>query len=434
MLLKLNRSDVVLSYLSQLLNYGSSILVLPLILSSVSTEELGIWYLFSSFGALIRLLDLGVGQTILRQTSYLVSGSNQFSIEGVKLNRNNERKENSISILYIAARQRYKRLTIYVFVAIVSLSLYVHLKYSDYLFQWCIYGITSLFLFNNSFLVKIVEGKSNYSMTQSALLISKIFFLVLVYFLVQYFGALDALILSYLVSNFIYIVYIRISFFRSNSVDTSQPVDNDLMSVISVHSRRFLLISSSVYLLNNTPLLLGSIFLDLETVGIIGITLKLFDILKNFSKVYFNINMPKISSMAVNVGLHSTFYKFLKLQVVTIGLYLLGFSILSTLGQLILRFFKEDLSLAPPSFIYLYGLHIFLELIYGNSVTYLSSINIVRHHKASVLTAIMVFVISYIGLTMTQSYLIIPMALLLCNTAYNLWKWPILAYRESKHE
>jgi O-antigen/teichoic acid export membrane protein len=77
------RSAVGWSFVATALKFGSALLVLPLVLRRIPPEELGLWYVFLSFGALVMLVDFGFAQTVSRVTAYLWAGARELHPYGL---------------------------------------------------------------------------------------------------------------------------------------------------------------------------------------------------------------------------------------------------------------------------------------------------------------------------------------------------------------
>src|SRR5262249_17674540 len=71
------------SFLATALRFGWALFILPLVLRRVPPEELGLWYVFLSLGALASLIDFGFAQTINRAAGYLWAGAAELSPYGV---------------------------------------------------------------------------------------------------------------------------------------------------------------------------------------------------------------------------------------------------------------------------------------------------------------------------------------------------------------
>ena len=74
MKIKSGFKDVVWSYVGTFLRFGSSLLVLPFILKTIPSEQLGIWYIFQTLNSLVALLDFGFSGTVVRNVAYSWAG------------------------------------------------------------------------------------------------------------------------------------------------------------------------------------------------------------------------------------------------------------------------------------------------------------------------------------------------------------------------
>ena len=74
--IKVGKRDIIWSYLGSFFQYCTSLIILPLILSNILEEELGLWYSFASIGTLVTYLDFGFSTTLVRNITYAWSGAN----------------------------------------------------------------------------------------------------------------------------------------------------------------------------------------------------------------------------------------------------------------------------------------------------------------------------------------------------------------------
>ena len=73
--IQITRRDIIWSYASYILQTGAGLLILPIILNKLPSNELAVWYIFLSITALVNLLDFGLQPTIMRNVSYIYSGA-----------------------------------------------------------------------------------------------------------------------------------------------------------------------------------------------------------------------------------------------------------------------------------------------------------------------------------------------------------------------
>src|SRR4051794_21887006 len=79
------RSPLSWSFVATALRFGSAVLLLPLMLRRILSDELGLWYIFVSLGAFAALLDLGFAPTVVRSAGYLWAGSAVLIPFGIEL-------------------------------------------------------------------------------------------------------------------------------------------------------------------------------------------------------------------------------------------------------------------------------------------------------------------------------------------------------------
>jgi O-antigen/teichoic acid export membrane protein len=82
---RISRSAISWSLIAAALRFGSALLLLPLILWRIPSDELGLWYVFISLGALAALMDLGFAHSVTRSAGYLWAGSRTLLPFGIDL-------------------------------------------------------------------------------------------------------------------------------------------------------------------------------------------------------------------------------------------------------------------------------------------------------------------------------------------------------------
>ena len=115
MKIKSGFKDVVWSYVGTFLRFGSSLLVLPFILKTIPSEQLGIWYIFQTLNSLVALLDFGFSGTVVRNVAYSWAGVADLSHSGFSKGR---KKKSNINLLWqiISVSRR-----VYLIISIIAL-------------------------------------------------------------------------------------------------------------------------------------------------------------------------------------------------------------------------------------------------------------------------------------------------------------------------
>lgn len=76
-------SAVAWSFVFTIVRIGGNLLVLPLMLRKLPSEDLGFWYVFLSLAGISSLVDMGFFPTMSRVTAYLWAGAKEIPVHGV---------------------------------------------------------------------------------------------------------------------------------------------------------------------------------------------------------------------------------------------------------------------------------------------------------------------------------------------------------------
>ena len=126
MKIQITKKDIIWSYASHILQTGSGVFLLPIILNKLSPEELAIWYVFLAITALVTLLDFGLLPTIMRNISYIFSGARELSKEGVVIQKAEMDIDYGLLKSMIKTTKRLYMIIAFIVALIMSVS-YTHL-------------------------------------------------------------------------------------------------------------------------------------------------------------------------------------------------------------------------------------------------------------------------------------------------------------------
>ena len=75
---KIKSSGTFMTWLNQFVNFGSTLFILPLLLTKFDALEISFWFLVNVFMQLARLADSGFGPTLIRAVSFFKAGSTEL--------------------------------------------------------------------------------------------------------------------------------------------------------------------------------------------------------------------------------------------------------------------------------------------------------------------------------------------------------------------
>lgn len=119
---KVTKKDVLFGYIAQIFNYGTGIIVLPVILHKLSASEIGMNYVMLSVGALAQMVDFGFSGQIGRNVTYVLSGANKiFRGQIETIGNRNEIDYKLLRTIIDASKFLYRRLSIAVLLLLLTL-------------------------------------------------------------------------------------------------------------------------------------------------------------------------------------------------------------------------------------------------------------------------------------------------------------------------
>ncbi|MGL5963453.1 MAG: hypothetical protein ACRCZ2_03505, partial [Fusobacteriaceae bacterium] len=210
--MKITNKDVIWSYSSQIFQMGASLFILPIILKKLPSEEIGIWYVFMSFSALINLLDFGLSPTFSRNISYIFSGAKKLSSEGINSEVSNEVNYSLLKNTINSVKKIYMGISLVVVSVFGTIgSVYIaslvnnnqNLSYNSIMLAWIIYIISLAFNFYYYYFTPLLMGRGLIKESHKTIVFSKIGYLILAYILIQLNYGLLGIAIANLISSFV---------------------------------------------------------------------------------------------------------------------------------------------------------------------------------------------------------------------------------------
>jgi hypothetical protein len=118
MLNRLQNSAVVWSWMSNGLRLALGVLLLPLVLRNLSSEELGMYYVLLSLVALAPVIDFGFSPTIIRFVSYAMGGAETLQAHGFPKATNAAPNSRLLWQLFFTTRTLYRYMSAAVLVVV----------------------------------------------------------------------------------------------------------------------------------------------------------------------------------------------------------------------------------------------------------------------------------------------------------------------------
>lgn len=438
---QVGRKALFWGYIAQFVQYGTALLILPVILNKLPSEDMAIWYIFIAINSIVSLVDFGFSPSISKQVSFVYSGVTSLKKDGVA----NEVTENCINVnilndLYKTCLLLYKRIAIAIgFILLTLGSVYLFSVVNEIctsiIISWLLFSASLVYSFYYEYILVFIRGRGLIAEMNRLIIISKFIQILTLYILIFLNLGLLSLVISNFVSTFIlrflgrnYMIepeYMKVIKEKHNY--------NDLTNVIWYNAKRYGIASLGVVLLAQSNIFLSGMFLSLKSVSELGLTIQFFAILAVVARVPLTSYMPKFSSLFVENNIREIRRYFFICQLQCYIIYIFGCSMILYFGNLVLIEFIHSKTMLPQSSVLiLYSIFYLMELTHGNCVTLISAENNVIYYKTAIVSGIISISTTFVLLYLDMGIYSFPLGLIMGGLPYNVWKWPLYVYNRLK--
>lgn len=442
MTIQISKSDVIWSYLGYILKVSSNLILLPVILRHLTSEELGCWYVFLSIGALVQLMDLGFTPTIMRNISYAFSGATCLKKEGIFSRQKLTQKPN-YELIY---KLKYLSKKLYMYISIVAFLLLMTIG-SCYLFfiteqlesgkifaAWSIYVVAIFVNCYYSYWIPVLSGIGKIKESQQAIVISQLGYIFVGYAGLAILDGISALAVAFLISGIVQRWFSKHYFMKNtieHKVKMSQEEYQELFQVIWHTARKMGLVSVGAFLILQANTLICSTYFDLKTTAQYGLTLQVITVISVFSATMFRSYLPSINEARITNDQEKLKRHLALTTIVGWSTFLLCAILLILFGDAVLGSIGSKTSLLPQNMLILMVIYLFLEFNHSNFATFIVTNNEVPFVKASIYSGIAILILSLIFINFTgRSLWCLLISQAVVQLTYNNWKWPMVVMQQ----
>jgi hypothetical protein len=309
---RVSRSAISWSLIATALRFSSALFLLPLILWRIPPDELGLWYVFISLGALAALLDFGFAHASTRSAGYLWAGARTLLPFGINLadpvetdtaGRAINRAPNLHMLSNLVASLR-----LYYFAAGGLLFLLLTTAGGAWIWRrsaglanaqslrlaFLVYGAGVSLGFANRFWSSLLAGtnavKEAQQITAACLLVN----LCLAGAGLLAGWGIWALVLGAFVAGFAERLIGRTVFQRLVSVPAGR-FDFSVIRILWPNAWRTAAVGLGAYMILEANILICSVFLDLRTTASYGLSLQAVTLLVELSSIWVRVKLPAIN-------------------------------------------------------------------------------------------------------------------------------------------
>lgn len=439
----LRKTDVIWSYLGQIVNYGVHILLTPIISVKLSSYELGLWYTFTSIFTLINFFDTGFSPLIMRNAAYCMGGAKVLLKEGIL---SHEAQSGTgcnyglLKTLYKTARKLYGSMAAVFFVLLMLAGIpyiqFITKSYfkTEYLLAWIIYSCGIALNIFMIFLPAFLKGVGSIAEVQRSYAIGRGMQLILSIAGVMAGYGIVALAVGFVCGNVIICIMTYVHYVKNWRRDIlkakAEMTQRKVLAVLWFNAKKLGLVAIGRYMATQGNIVICSTFLSLEVSACYGLTVQALQAISSISMIYLQAVVPAISSAKVEQNtekekkLFSTAIVIYWLTYLAAGVAVMAFAnpVLELIGANTQLLGMPVLLLAVIAFFLQYNQICFsLYIGMGNEVPYM---------KGEFFSGLAVIACAFVTVKYsTWGVVGILLAQGLVQACYNDWKWPLSVCR-----
>lgn len=439
------KKDVLWGYLSQFLQYGAALLVLPLLLTKLTSAELGVWYVFMTISALVSMLDMGFTTTLARNVSYVMGGAKRLQKRGYEVVEQTGDIDYGLLKAMIAASRRIFFLiaTVALVLLVVPGSAYIlhvareQVDQQAVLLAWSVFVFATVLNLFYKYYTPLLQGRGLYAGFYKSSALANLGFVAISAVLLLAGLGLLAVALGYLVSalvgRWLSWRYLYDASFKAQLEQTPEAAMStaEIFGFMWHNAWRLGLGVIGAFLILRANTLLSSAYLGLATTAAYALTLQVFSVLQSVSTVVFNVQLPKLAQYRVT-NQRKALIQTMELGLGwALGLFTLGTVMLLWLGTPLIRWIGGQTELLSVPLLTWIGLMMLLELSHSLAAGVIVTGNHVPFVKPALLSGAAIVLLSWVGLKyggFDVAWLIGSQFVV--QLAYNNWQWPWCVYQE----
>lgn len=446
-IISIGKKDVIWNYLATFLQIGSGILLFPIILRMLPSESVGIWAIFMAIASLVNLLDFGFSPSFTRNITYISSGVDKLEETGIsKENINSQINIELLGKTIRAMKWFYSRIALLAFALLIiagSFYLYSIINQSfngdklQVVIAWVMFCFVHTYNIYTLYYDSLMLGFGMIIKNKQLIIFSQIAYLcVSVSFIFCGFGLISIVAGQAVAVGLRRILSFRYFYTQSLRDELKQVNTNNfkqILKIITPNSIKVGLTSIGAFLVLQSSVIIGSLYISLTQLASYGITVQVINVIASLATVYYSTFTPQVAHLRVKnniAAIKKIYTRCIFLMVITI---IACGAILIVSGDWALEVLKSKTHLLGSSMIVLILFITLLEKNHAIAGGFLLSKNEVPFFKAAIIsgiaTVILLFVLIDIFNLGVWGMILAPG---IVQIAYQNWKWPSVLIKELK--
>jgi O-antigen/teichoic acid export membrane protein len=442
--MKITRTDVLWNYIATFFKISSSLLLLPLILRKLPSEDVAIWTIFSSIAALVFLIDFGFNSSFSRNVTYIFSGVKTLQKEGheTKVTFSDDINYPLLKGLLGAMRWFYSRISLILFILLATIgTVYISRLLIDYhgiknniYIAWFLFISINTYNLYTLYYDALLEGRGLIRISKQITILGHLLYL-LVSVIAIYLGAgLISLVVAQLLSIIVIRTISQRKFFTpeivSNLKSAAGEDKKDILRAIYPNALKYGVTSLGGFMIQKSSIFIGSLFLALPAIASFGVTKQIMDISVGVANISLATFLPQIANLRIVGNYERIKVIYIKGVMMANGIFILAALTVILFGPFLLHVIKSNTNFNTNVLI-IVAISSLIGLNSGIAGAVISTKNHIPFVKPSLLSGIGTVLLLFVFFKFTNLGLIgMALAPGIIDLCYQGWKWPLVVIQE----
>jgi len=442
--MKITRTDVLWNYIATFFKISSSLLLLPLILRKLPSEDVAIWTIFSSIAALVFLIDFGFNSSFSRNVTYIFSGVKTLQKEGheTKVTFSDDINYPLLKGLLGAMRWFYSRISLILFILLATIgTVYISRLLIDYhgiknniYIAWFLFISINTYNLYTLYYDALLEGRGLIRISKQITILGHLLYL-LVSVIANYLGAgLISLVVAQLLSIIVIRTISQRKFFTpeivSNLKSAAGEDKKDILRAIYPNALKYGVTSLGGFMIQKSSIFIGSLFLALPAIASFGVTKQIMDISVGVANISLATFLPQIANLRIVGNYERIKVIYIKGVMMANGIFILAALTVILFGPFLLHVIKSNTNFNTNVLI-IVAISSLIGLNSGIAGAVISTKNHIPFVKPSLLSGIGTVLLLFVFFKFTNLGLIgMALAPGIIDLCYQGWKWPLVVIQE----
>ena len=443
--MQIGRKDLLWNYAATSMRILSGIIVLPITLRMLPSEEMGIWSIFLSLITITSLLDFGFSNSFSRNVTYVYSGVKELKTKGYVVAETSEVDYGLLRNLLFAMKRYYGILAlVFLFLFLVGSPFYMSSVLEQYSgdkqiiwITWYVFGALLAYELYTYYYNAILTGRGLVKRNMQIVVVSQsIRIIVTLVFLLIGFGIIS-LVLGLFISDIINRTLSHYAFYDKETKAKLKNAESNsawkTIKILAPNSFKIGLIILSNFLRNQIIVIIAPFYLSLSQIAEYGISKQIMALITTIGMIWFHTFSVKMVQYRVKADDWGIKRLYIKGQLSVLLVLMVGGCLFLLFGNDVLILIKSKTSLLCNNYLLLMLLFSLLECSYSVANNTILTKNEVPFFKAEIATGILSLVLLWLMLQFTKLgvlSLILATGIALC--VYLNWKLPLWVAKEIK--